>query len=67
MSDPSGEFLVYADPAGVARVRVRLDGGSVWLSQRHLAELFGTSIQNVSQHLRAIYREGEVSGLYQLE
>lgn len=62
MTERTGEFLVYADPSGISRVQVRLEGGSVWLSQRHLAELFGTSIQNVSQHLRAIYREGEVSG-----
>ncbi|MDP2305532.1 MAG: RhuM family protein [Pseudomonadota bacterium] len=58
---PAGEFLVYPDPAGLSRVQVRLEGGSVWLSQRQLAELFGTSIQNVSQHLGAIYAEGELS------
>lgn len=61
MTDPTGEVLVYADPEGLARVRVRLEGGSLWLSQRQLSELFGTSIQNVSQHLRAIYAEAEVS------
>lgn len=61
MSDPSGEFIVYADPAGVSRVHVRLERGTLWLSQRQLAELFGTSVQNVGQHLRVIFAEGEVS------
>ena len=61
MSDPSGEFIIYADPAGVSRVQVRLERGTLWLSQRQLAELFGTSVQNVGQHLRVILAEGEIS------
>jgi hypothetical protein len=60
-SDTTGEVLVYTDPTGIVRLQVRLQDGTVWLNQRQLAELFGTSIQNVSQHLRAIYAEGEVS------
>lgn len=61
MTEPTGEFLLYVDPSGLARVQVRLEAGSVWMSQRQLAALFGTSIQNISQHLRSIYAECEVS------
>jgi len=61
MSEPSGELLVYADADGRTRVQVRLEEGSLWLTQRQLAELFGTSVQNVNQHLKAIYAEGELS------
>jgi len=59
MTESSGELVVYADPAGVVRVQVRLHEGSVWLSQGQLAELYGTTPQNITQHIRAIYRERE--------
>ncbi len=59
MSEPSGEILVYADPGGTVRVQVRLHDGSVWLSQAQMAELYATTPQNITQHIRAIYDEGE--------
>jgi hypothetical protein len=61
VSEPRGELLVYVDTDGRTRVQVRLEDGSLWLSQRQLASLFGTTVQNVSQHLRSIYAEGELS------
>ncbi len=59
MSEPSGEILVYADPGGTVRVQVRLHDGSVWLRQAQMAELYATTPQNITQHIRAIYDEGE--------
>lgn len=59
MTSPSGELIVYTDADGVARVQVRLAEGSVWLSQAQMADLYGTTPQNITQHLRAIYAEGE--------
>ncbi len=59
MTTPSGEMLVYTDPSGLSRVQVRLHEGSVWLSQADLAALYGTTPQNITQHIRAIYAEGE--------
>ncbi len=41
------------------RTRVRLEDHTVWLSQAGLAELYGTTPQNITQHVRAIYRSGE--------
>lgn len=54
-----GEMLVYTDADGLTRVQVRLDGDSVWLSQAMMADLYGTTSQNITQHIRAIYKEGE--------
>lgn len=39
---------------------MRLQAGSAWLTQSQLADLFGTSVQNISQHLRGIFAEGEL-------
>lgn len=55
----ASEMLLYTDPDGLVRVQVRLEDGSVWLSQAQLAELYGTTPQNITQHIRAIYAEGE--------
>ena len=59
MTAAAGEIVVYTDPDGLVRVQVRLEEGSVWLSQAQLAELYGTTPQNITQHVRAIYDEGE--------
>jgi prophage maintenance system killer protein len=59
---PSGEIVVYEAPGGEARVEVRLEKDTVWLTQRQMAELFETTPENVLMHLRAIYAGGELEG-----
>ena len=58
---PSGEFLLYTTEDGHAKLDVRLTGETVWLSQAQMAELFQSTKQNVSQHIRNIFQEGELS------
>jgi len=63
MSRPTpdrGEVVVYEAPDGSVRLEVRVDRDSVWLSQRHIAELLDTSTDNVGLHLKNIYTEGEL-------
>lgn len=57
-SVPGGEMLIYRD--GATNLRVRLDGETVWLTQRQLAELYQTSVPNISQHVAQIYEEREL-------
>ncbi|RYF63660.1 MAG: hydroxyacid dehydrogenase, partial [Comamonadaceae bacterium] len=38
---------------------MRAEGGSLWLSQSEIGTLFQTTPQNVTQHLKAIYAQGE--------
>jgi hypothetical protein len=42
-------------------VRLRAKAGSVWLTQGEIAELFGTTKQNVSLHAHNILEEKELS------
>ena len=42
-------------------IDVQSDGETVWLTQAQLAELFGTSKQNISLHIQNIFQEGELS------
>lgn len=55
-----GELLVYQSPDGEIKLDVRLQDETVWLTQPMMAELFQTSIPNVSMHIRNIYDEGEL-------
>jgi prophage maintenance system killer protein len=56
----SGEVVLYEAPNGEVRLDVRLDRETVWLSQRQMAALFKTSIDNVGLHLRNIFKNGEL-------
>jgi hypothetical protein len=53
------ELILYTTEDGQASIRLRAEDGTVWLSQLELAELFATSKQNISHHVRAILAEGE--------
>ena len=59
-SAPGGEVVVYEASDGEVRVDVRLEQETVWLTQRQMAEVLQTSVDNVSLHLRNIYSNGEL-------
>jgi hypothetical protein len=54
-----GQILIYRD--GSLSLQVRLDGQTVWLTQKQLAELYQTTVPNINQHLKAVYEEGELA------
>ncbi len=56
----SSELLLYTTPDQQTRIEVRLEDETVWLSQAQMTELFQTTKQNISLHIRNIYGEGEL-------
>ncbi len=54
-----GQILIYRD--GSLNLQVRLDGQTAWLTQAGMAELFQTTPQNITLHIRNIYGDGEQS------
>jgi hypothetical protein len=54
------EFLLYRTEDGQTRIEVRLENQTVWLTQAGIAELYQTSPQNITIHLKAIYDDGEL-------
>jgi hypothetical protein len=54
------EFLLYKTEDGKTRIDVRLQDETVWMTQAAMAELYQTTPQNVTLHLKAIYMEGEL-------
>lgn len=55
-----GEFLLYETEDGRVRVECRFAEDTLWLSQGLMAELFQTTPQNITLHLKALYTEGEI-------
>ena len=55
---PSGQVLIYRD--GALNLQVRLDGATVWLTQAAMAELYQTTPQNITIHIKGIYEDGEL-------
>ena len=55
------ELILYQTDDGKARVQLRANDGSAWLTQAEIAELFATTKQNVSLHAKNIVEEGELS------
>jgi len=58
---PGGEVRVYDAADSSARVDVRLDRDTVWLTQRQRSNLFETSMDNVGLHLENIFADDTLS------
>jgi len=56
----NSEILIYLNPDGKIKIDVRLEGETVWLTQEHMAQLFGKSKKTISEHIRNIFAEGEL-------
>jgi hypothetical protein len=59
-TNPTSEIVLYQTEDGRTRIECRFEGETVWLTQAMMAELFQTTPQNITQHLREIYAEGEL-------
>lgn len=56
-----GELLVYQTENGTVKLEVRLEDETLWLTQQQMAELFHSSKQNISHHIKGIFAEAELS------
>lgn len=54
------QLILYTSEDGQAQVQLRADRGTVWLSQRQMAELFDVSPDNIGLHLKNVYADGEL-------
>ena len=60
-TQPENNIILYQDENGLTRVDVRFAHEDVWLNQEQLAEIYCTTQQNISLHIRNIYADGELS------
>lgn len=54
------KLIIYNTPDGESAIALYAKDGSVWLNQNQLAELFVTSVPNISMHIANILKEGEL-------
>ena len=54
------DVIIYTTEDGTTKIDLRLDSGTVWLSQLEIAELFQTTKQNISKHIQAIFDDQEL-------
>jgi len=54
------DIIIYNTEDGKTKINLQYEDGTVWLSQLEIAELFQTTKQNVSKHVKALYLEGEL-------
>ena len=57
----NSEIIFYTSPEGKKKVEVVFHNENFWLTQKHLAELFGVEINTVNYHLKEIFKSGELS------
>lgn len=60
MNNPSQNIIIYNTVDGKTSVSLLAKNGTVWMNQMQIAELFATSIPNISMHITNIFKENEL-------
>ena len=55
------EIIIYQTNDGKAKVALMAKDGNIWMNQNQLAELFDTSVPNISMHISNILKDGELT------
>jgi hypothetical protein len=61
MKEKKKNIIIYHTADGKARVSLYAKDGTVWMNQTQLAELFDTSVPNISMHISNILKEEELN------
>lgn len=60
MNQNNNEIMIYEDKNGITKVNVKFMNEDLWITQNQLAEIYKTTQQNISLHIKSIYRDGEL-------
>lgn len=55
------QFLIYQSEDGVTRIDVMLEAETLWLNQKQLTELFGKAKGTISEHIKHVFEDGELT------
>jgi hypothetical protein len=56
----TAEFLIFTQQSGESGIEVRYEEGSIWLTQKLMAELFDVTIPTINEHLKNIFESNEL-------
>ena len=54
------QIEIYQEANGQIQIKVKLEEETVWLTQRQMAKLFQTTSQNITLHLKKVYKDEEL-------
>ncbi|MDO8652604.1 MAG: RhuM family protein [Undibacterium sp.] len=57
----TAEFLMFTGQAGAQSIEARYENDTVWLTQKLMAELFAVDVRTISEHLKNVFFNGELS------
>lgn len=57
----NNQLIFYSTPQGHIKVEVIFESETFWLSQKRMAELFGVDVRTVNEHLKNIFKTGELT------
>ena len=60
MNEFNNSIIIYQPNTDQPAIDVRIEGETVWLSQRQMGELFGVDVRTISEHLSNIFSSGEL-------
>lgn len=60
MQKNENNIIIYQDEDGITKVSVRFSDEDLWLTQNQIAEIYKTTQENISMHIKNIYKDGEL-------
>ena len=61
MDKKENNIIIYQDEDGITKVSVRFVDEDIWLTQNQIAEIYKTTQENISMHIRNIYKDKELN------
>ena len=60
IDNSKGDIIIYQTDDGLTKIDVKVENETVWLSQQQMADLYNTTKQNISLHIKNIFYEEEL-------
>ncbi len=55
-----GEILIYQTEKGETKIDLYMEDGTIWLTQKHIAQLYGKGVNTINEHIKNIVSDGEL-------
>ena len=56
----TGKILIYQNEKGDTKIDVYFEDDTIWMTQKHIAELYQVDVRTINEHIKNIYAENEL-------
>ncbi len=60
IDNSKGDIIIYQTDDGLTKIDVKVENETVWLSQQQMADLYDTTKQNISLHIKNFFYKEEL-------